>query len=52
MPLQDLAIGLKEQEPCRVLFAYGATEVEAVAVAEVAPKAIARPLIQLVLWPK
>jgi len=52
LPLQDLATGLQEQEPCRVLFAYGATELEALAVAEAASKAIARPLIQLVLWPK
>jgi hypothetical protein len=52
VPLQDLATSLREQQACRVLFAYGATELEALAVAEAASKAIARPLIQLVLWPK
>jgi hypothetical protein len=52
LPLQDLVPALGEQVACRALFAYGATEFEAVAVATAASKAIARPLIQIVLWPK
>jgi hypothetical protein len=50
--LQDLAPALGEQVACRALFAYGATETQAAAVATAASKTISRPLIQIILWPK